>query len=239
MAPGAIKYKRILLKLSGEVMGGKDGKGMDFKVMRNVAAMVKTLVASKVQVAVVIGGGNFWRYRDFKHSRLERVNSDYLGMLATIINSVAFQDELRAAKVKAKAVSSFAVKGLVHEFNTEEARGLLEKGSVVICAGGTGNPFCTTDMAAALRAGELKCDLLVKATNVNYAYDKDPDKYKDAKPLKKLTHDDVLARRLGVMDLAAIATARVAKVPIAIFNMTRPKDLLEILRGKSIGTIIK
>lgn len=220
-------------------MGGKSGKGVDFDFMRKVVEIVKKLINSKVQVAVVIGGGNFWRYRDFKHSKLDRVHSDHLGMLATVINSISFQDELRAAGVNADTFCAFAIDSLVPKFNAENARRLLKQNHVVICAGGTGNPFCSTDMAAALRAGELKCDLMVKATNVNYAYDKDPNKYKDAKPLKKLSYADVLARGLGVLDLAAVATADEADVPIAIFNLTRPRDLLEILKGKSVGTIIK
>jgi len=238
MALGALKYKRILLKLSGEVLGGKKGEGIDFELMRGLVAEIKKLVARKVQVAIVIGGGNFWRYRDFTDSKLDRVNSDYLGMLATIINSVALQDELRAAGVKAEAVSSIPVAGLVEAFEAGPGRKTLAEGVVLICAGGTGNPYCTTDMAAALRAGELQCQLIVKATNVDFAYDKDPHKYKDAKPLKDVSYDEVLARRLGVMDLAAIATAKETRVPIAIFNLNHPQNLLEILQGKKIGTKI-
>ncbi len=236
MALGALKYKRILLKLSGEVLGGTTGEEIDFKFMAKLVAEIKKLVAKKVQVAVVIGGGNFWRYRDFKDSNLDRVNSDYLGMLATIINSIALQDELRAAAVKAQAMSALPVSGVVETFNSSVGRKLLSEGQVVICAGGTGNPYCTTDMAAALRAGELNCNLIVKATNVDYAYDKDPKKFKDAKPLRDVSYDEVLARRLGVMDLAAVATAKETGVPIVIFNLNHPQNLLEILKGKKIGT---
>ncbi len=238
MTLGALKYKRILLKLSGEVLGGKTGEEIDFEFVGTLVREIKKLVAKKVQVAVVIGGGNFWRYRDFKDSNLDRVNSDYLGMIATIINSIALQDELRAAGVKAEAMSALPIGGVVEIFNTRRGRKLLAEGQVVICAGGTGNPYCTTDMAAALRAGELNCDIIVKATNVDYAYDKDPKKYKDAKPLKEVSYDEVLARRLGVMDLAAIATAKETRVPIAIFNLNHPQNLLEILKGKKIGTKI-
>ncbi len=233
-----LKYQRVLLKLSGEVLGGKKGEGIDFKFMRQLCAEIKKLKTYKVELAVVLGGGNYWRYRDFKDANLDRVNSDYMGMLATIINSVALQDELRAVGVKALAVSALPVEGLVDAFHAAEARRQLSAGVVVICAGGTGNPFCTTDSAAALRAGELNCDLIVKATNVDYAYDRDPDKFKDAKPLKRISYDDVLARRLGVMDLSSIAIAKETKVPIAIFNLNKPENLLEILRGKNIGTII-
>lgn len=238
MVLGKLKYKRILLKISGEVMGGKSGSGIDFVFMRKVIAIIKKLLAKKVEVAIVIGGGNYWRYRDFTHSRLDRVNSDYLGMLATVINSVALQDEMRAEGIKADTMSALPVPGLVPGFEAQKARHFLKSGGVMICAGGTGNPFCSTDMAAALRAGELKCDLLVKATNVDYVYDHDPKKFPDAKPLKDLSYDEVLARALGVMDLAAIATAREAKVPIAIFNLQKPQNLPEILKGKKLGTII-
>lgn len=226
------------MKVSGEVMGGKSGQGVDFPTMRVLCQTVKKLQRKKVQLAIVLGGGNFWRYRDFKHSKIDRVNSDYLGMLATMINSVALQDELRAMGVKAMAVSSLPVDGLVAPFGAAAGRAWLEEGGVLICAGGTGNPFCSTDMAAALRAGELQCQLLVKATNVDYAYDRDPRKHPDAKPLKALSHHEVMARGLEVMDLAAVATAAEAEVPIAIFNLQKPENLLEILKGKKVGTMI-
>ena len=238
MAFGKLKYKRVLLKLSGEVLGGEKGQGIDFKLVDGLCKQIKKLMSSKVQLAIVIGGGNFWRYRDFKDSKLDRVNSDYMGMMATIINSVVFQDELRAIGVNAEAVSSLPLDRFIRGFAAAEARKLMADGVVVICAGGTGNPFCTTDSAAALRAGELNCDLIVKATNVDYVYDKDPRKFKDAKPFKTITFDEVLAHELGIMDLGAIATAREANKPIAIFNLNKPENLLEILRGKNMGTII-
>ena len=238
MLSKSLKYKRVLLKLSGEVMGGESGQGIDFDFMRKVILIVKKLLAQKVEVGIVIGGGNFWRYRDFTHSKLDRVHSDYLGMLATVINSVALQDEMRAMGIKAEVMSALSITGLVANFEAIKARAFLKTGGVVICAGGTGNPFCSTDMAAALRAGELQCDLLVKATNVDFAYDRDPNKFADAKPLKDLSYDQVLAGGLGVMDLVAIATAKEVQVPIAIFNLQKPQNLLEILKGKKMGTLI-
>jgi uridylate kinase len=207
--------------------------------MRELGKTIKTLLRRKVQLAIVLGGGNFWRYRDFTHSKVDRVNSDYLGMLATVINCVALQDELRAMGIPAMAVSALPVVGVVPPFEAAAGREWLSHGGVLICAGGTGNPFCSTDMAAALRAGELQCELLVKATNVDYVYDRDPKKFPDASPLKVLSHAEVLARGLGVMDLAAVATAREASMPIAIFNLQKPKNLLEILQGKRIGTIVR
>lgn len=219
-------------------MAGKLENGVDFDFVRELCLEIKKLVAKKVQVAVVIGGGNFWRFRDFQHSKLDRVNSDYLGMLATIINCVSLQDELRSAGVKAEALSALPFDKFIKGFNAAKARRLLDQGIVVICGGGTGNPYCTTDSAAALRAGELNCQLIIKATNVDYVYDKDPRKFKDAKPFKKISYDEVLARGLGIMDLGAIATAKETKVPIAIFNLNTPKNLLDILQGKNVGTII-
>lgn len=238
MVLGKLKYKRVLLKISGEVMGGELGSGIDFDFMRKVIQIIKKLMATKVEVAVVIGGGNYWRYRDFTHSKLDRVHSDYVGMLATVINSVALQDEMRAQGLKVEVMSALSITGMVADFEAIKARALMKSGAVVICAGGTGNPFCSTDMAAALRAGELQCNLLIKATNVDYVYDHDPKKFPKAKPFKAISYDEVLARTLGVMDLAAIATAKEAKVPIAIFNLQKPQNLLEIVKGKQVGTII-
>lgn len=186
-----LKYKRVLLKLSGEVLGGENENGIDFKFLGKLAQEIKQIKKSGAEIAIVIGGGNYWRYRDFKDANLDRVNSDYLGMLATVINSVAMQDELRAAGVRASVLTAFNMDKLAETFSARRAQELLKAGEVVICAGGTGNPFCTTDSAAALRAGELRCDLILKATNVDYAYDKDPRKHKDAKPFKKISYDEV------------------------------------------------
>ena len=232
------KYKRILLKLSGEVLGGQTESGIDFKFINKLVAEIKSLSKKGLEMAIVIGGGNFWRYRDFKDSNLERVHSDYLGMLATIINSVALQDELRAQKVKAVALSAVSVRKLLEDYSWRKAIDLLDNGEIVICAGGTGNPFCSTDTAAVLRAGELACDLIVKATNVDYVYDKDPHKFKNAKPYKTVSYDEVLTNSLGIMDLGAVAMAKDAQVPIAIFNLNKPQNLLEIVQGKNVGTII-
>lgn len=219
-------------------MGGHSDSGIDFKFIGKLADQIKSLSKAGLEIAIVIGGGNFWRYRDFKDSNLERVHSDYLGMLATIINSVALQDELRARKVDALALSAISVKKLLDDYSLRTAREYLAEGKVLICAGGTGNPFCSTDTAAALRAGELECDLIVKATNVDYVYDKDPNKFSNAKPFKKISYNEVLSKSLGIMDLGAIAMAEDAKVPIAIFNLNKPQNLLEIVHGKNVGTII-
>lgn len=233
-----LKYKRVLLKLSGEVLAGKAALGIDLNFLSKLAVEIKKIKQAGAEIAIVIGGGNFWRYRDFKDANLDRVNSDYLGMLATVINCMALQDELIHYGVKAQVLSALPLEKLAPTFSAHRGRELLKSGTIVICAGGTGNPFCTTDSAAALRAGELQCDVVLKATNVDYAYDKDPRKFKDAKPFKKISYDEVLERRLGIMDLGAIATAREARMPIIIFNLNKPANMLEILGGKNIGTYI-
>lgn len=235
---GKMKYKRVLLKLSGEMLGGSSQRGIDFKLLDKLAAEIKKIGQAGIQIAIVIGGGNYWRYRDFKDSNIDRVNSDYLGMLATMINSVALQDELRSIGVKVSVLSALPVERLVESFSARRARELMANGEIVICAGGTGNPFCTTDSAAALRAGELECEIILKATNVDYAYDKDPSEFKDAIPFKKISFDEVLERKLGIMDLGAISLAREAKTPIVVFNLNKPQNMLEIVSGKAIGTFI-
>lgn len=234
-----MKYKRVLLKLSGEALAGKEKSGIDFDFVYQLAGEIKKLVKLKVEVAIVIGAGNYWRYRNFKHIKLDRVNSDYLGMIATIINSIVLQDILRTLKVDAFTMSALPVSNLAERYDAERGRDFLAKKGVLICAGGTGNPFCTTDFAGILRAGELNCDVVMKATNVDFVYDKDPHKFKDAKPIKNASYSEVLQKELEVMDLSAIATAREAKVPIVIFNLHNPKNLLDIIKGKNIGTLIK
>lgn len=233
-----LKYKRILLKLSGEVLGGDKESGLDFRIINDLVKDLKKVVATGVEIAIVVGGGNIWRYRDFKDAGLDRVSSDYLGMLATFFNAVALRELFERNAVKAEVLSAFPMKKLTMEFSARKANHLLKKGRVVICAGGTGNPFCSTDTAAALRAGELQCDLIVKGSNVDYLYDADPRKNPKAKPIPKITFDEVLAKGLTVMDLSAIALAKEAAVPVAIFNLNKPKNLLEILSGKNPGTII-
>lgn len=233
-----MKYKRILLKISGEVLGGDQASGLDFKVINALVKDLKKVVEAGVELAVVVGGGNIWRYRDFKDAGLDRVSSDYLGMLATFFNAVALREIFEKSGVKAEVLSAFPMKKLTLEFSARKANHLLKKGRVVICAGGTGNPFCSTDTAAALRAGELGCDLIVKGSNVDFLYEADPKIKPDAKAIKEISFDEVLAKGLTVMDLSAIALAKEAAVPVAIFNLNKPKNLLEILSGKNPGTII-
>lgn len=233
-----LKYKRVLLKLSGEVFQGVEKHGIDFNLLDDLARQIKEVQKAGAQVAIVIGGGNFWRYRDFVHSHLERVNSDYMGMMATVINSIAFASSLKHAKVKVKVLSALRLPIVVKDYTVRSAKKLLDDGYVIICAGGTGNPFFTTDTAASLRAAELECNLLMKATNVDYVYDKDPKKSKNAKKFDQISYLEVLKRRLKVMDLSAIALCSDSNIPVKVFNLQTKGNIKKIINGQKIGTLI-
>ncbi len=233
-----LKHKRILLKLSGEVLdGGKDG-GINFEVLHNLCKEVAEVKKLGVEVVVVIGGGNIWRFRDFKDSGLDRVSSDYMGMLATVMNAMAMEDQFGKVGVQARALSAISMPVVVGTYLRAKALDYLRKGYVVICAGGTGNPYFTTDTAAALRAQELDCDVLLKATKVDYVYDKDPMKYKDAKKFTNLTYNEVLTRELGVMDLTAVSLCLEKKLPIIVFNLHKKGNIARVVQGEKIGTLI-
>lgn len=238
MAKKRLKYKRILLKLSGEVLEGSKGSGIDFKVLKALCKEISDVKKLGVEIGIVIGGGNFWRYRDFKASGIDRVHSDYMGMTATIMNSLAMQDMFKNFKVDARAMSAFSIPVVVESYLRDKALHYLDKGKVVICAGGTGNPFFTTDTAAALRALELNCDAFLKATKVDYVYDKDPVKHKGAKLFKKMSYNKVLSMELGVMDLSAVSMCAESKLPIAVFNLTKHGNIRKVVEGKAVGTII-
>lgn len=232
------KYKRIMLKLSGEVMEGKKDSGIDFKVVENLCKEIKDVKKMGVDIAVVIGGGNFWRYRDFVDSGIDRVHSDYMGMMATIMNSIALRDGFRKVKVDARPMSAFAMPVVVEEYLRDRAIKYMDSGKIVICAGGTGNPFFTTDTAASLRALELNCDVLMKATKVDYVYDKDPVKHKNAKAYKKMSYGEVLEQALGVMDLSAVALCRDNDLPVQVFNLTKKGNIAKVVKGQQVGTLI-
>ena len=235
---GKLAYKRILLKLSGEVLEGKKGSGIDFKVLDDLCREVAGVRKMGVQIALVIGGGNFWRYRDFADSGIDRVHSDYMGMMATIMNSLAMRNNFTKYKVDARPMSAFSMPVVVEEYLRDRALSYMEKGKIVICAGGTGNPFFTTDTAAALRALELECDVVLKATKVDYVYDKDPVKYKNAKSFRTLTYAEVLARKLEVMDLSAVSLCGDNKMPVIVFNLTKKGNIARVVKGEKIGTLI-
>lgn len=233
-----LKYKRILLKLSGEVLqGGKDG-GIDFKMVQTICKEVAEVRKLGVQIAIVIGGGNIWRYRDFKDSGLERVTSDYMGMLATIMNSMALQDQFEKMGIGAPIGSAISMPIVVGTYLRPKALDYLKKGKVLICAGGTGNPFFTTDTAGVLRAMELNCDIMLKATKVDFVYDKDPMKHKDAKKFTHLSYHEVLSRELGIMDLAAVSLCLEKKLPIMVFNLHKKGNIAKVVKGEQVGTLI-
>lgn len=233
-----LKYKRVLLKLSGEALEGQRDHGIDFSYLKVLGNQIKEVVQLGVELVIVIGGGNFWRYRDFKDSAIERTSSDYMGMIATIMNSIAMQSGLEKMGLKAKAFSAIDVPVILETYYRRKAIEDLEKGTIVVCAGGTGNPYFTTDSAAALRAAELQCEIILKATNVDYVFDKDPNKNKNAKPYKKVSYMEVLEKRLGVMDLSAIAMSRDANIPILVFNLLKKNNIIKAIKGEKVGTLI-
>lgn len=219
-------------------MEGKKGSGIDFKVVEALCREIVDVQKLGVEIAIVIGGGNFWRYRDFLESGIDRVHSDYMGMMATIMNSLVLRNAFKKFKVDARPLSSFAMPVVIEEYFRDKALAYLEKKKIVICAGGTGNPFFTTDTAAALRGLELHCDVLMKATKVDFVYDKDPMKYKNAKKFDKLTYHKVLDLGLGVMDLSAVSLCAGSNLPISVFNLTKKGNIARVVRGESIGTLI-
>lgn len=233
-----IKYKRILLKLSGEVFKGDLPYGIDGEVLMELAARVKEIVKMGCQVGIVIGGGNLWRFRDFKHLTLGRVTSDTIGMMATVMNALAFEDALKSLKVDVRAVSAFPCEKAMENYVPKRAIHHLEKGRVVIFAGGTGSPFFTTDSAAALRALEMNCDVLLKATKVDFVYDKDPVKYKDAKKYTNMRYQQVIEQNLNVMDLTCASLCKEADLPMLVFNLNRKDSIKKAVSGQKIGTII-
>lgn len=233
-----MSYRRIMLKLSGEALTKEGESGIDHETVVNIASEIQTLAQKDVQIVVVVGGGNIWRFRDTTDSGIERTASDAIGMLATIMNSVALQSALESVGVDTRVCSSINVPQLAEPFIRRRALRHLEKGRVVICAGGTGNPFFTTDSAAALRASELSCEILLKATNVDGIYDKDPNKSSDAVMYDALTYEQAIAQHLKVMDQAAFSICMDQKLPIRVFNFSKTGSLLRAAMGENIGTLV-
>lgn len=233
-----MKYKRVLLKLSGESLGGPDGQGIDEDMFARYASEIKEITQMGVQVAVVIGGGNIFRGLSGVNRGFDRVKGDQMGMLATVINSIALAMSIRGAGVKAEVFTSTLMEPYARYYMRDEALSLMESGGVAIIAGGTGNPFFTTDSASALRAVELKADVLLKGTRVDGVYDSDPEKNPKAVRFEKLTFDKALADNLKVMDLTAFALCKENNMPIAVFDMNREGNLAAVVKGENIGTIV-
>ena len=232
------RYKRVLLKLSGEALTGGERFGIDPKVLDQMALEIGQLIGIGVQVGVVIGGGNLFRGAALQKAGLDRVTGDHMGMLATVMNALAFRDALERSGIPSRVMSSIPMSGVVDHYDRRNAIRFLNSGDVMIFAAGTGNPFFTTDTAACLRGIEIDADIVLKATKVEGVYDKDPMAHDDAKMFSDLTYDQVLTQKLGVMDLTAICLCQDNDLPLQIFKMDKPGALLNIIRGANEGTII-
>jgi uridylate kinase len=233
-----IRYRRVLLKLSGEALMGDQSYGLDPKVVARVAREVQSVHALGAEVCVVIGGGNIFRGLVGAAQGMERATADYMGMLATVINSLAMQSALEAQGVVTRVLSAIGMQAICEPYIRRRAIRHMEKGRVVIFAAGTGNPFFTTDTAAALRASEMECEALLKATKVDGVYSADPHKDKSAVRYERLTYMDVLSRDLQVMDAAAISLARENKIPILVFSIHTDGGFADVLTGRGRFTIV-
>ncbi len=233
------QYKRILLKLSGEALTGQEAFGIDPKVLDRMALEIGQLVGIGVQVGLVIGGGNLFRGAALNTAGLDRVTGDHMGMLATVMNALALRDALERANINSRVMSAIPMSGVVDHYDRRHAIRALEDGDVVVFAAGTGNPFFTTDSAACLRGIEIDAGLVLKATKVDGVYDKDPVKNSDAQKFDRLSYDQVLEMKLGVMDLTAICLCRDHGMPVRVFQMDKPGALLSIVMGESEGTLIE
>ena len=231
-----MKNKRVLLKLSGEALSKEEGTGIDFDKLLEIAKVIKEAVDMGIEVAIVVGGGNFWRGRS--NTMMDNCTSDYIGMLATTMNALALNDALLQSGVDSRVQTSVEMRQISELFVRGRAMKHLEKGRVVVFGCGTGSPFFSTDTAAALRASEIGADILLKATNVDYVYSKDPRKYSDFEVIKETSHLRVMKDKLRVMDLTAISLCMDNNMPIRIFNLNYLNNLRKALLGEEIGTLI-
>ena len=235
---GDQKYQRILLKLSGEALTGNEGFGIDPKILDNMALEIGQLVGIGVQVGLVIGGGNLFRGAALSAAGLDRVTGDHMGMLATVMNALAMRDALERSSIATQVMSAIPMSGVVDRYDRRKAMRALDNGDVVIFAAGTGNPLFTTDSSACLRAIEVGCDLMLKATKVDGVYSADPVKVEGAEKYSSLSFDEMLHRELEVMDLTATVLCRSHGLPVRVFAMERRGALLNIVRGGDEGTLI-
>jgi uridylate kinase len=234
----ALPYQRVLVKLSGEALMGEGDYGIDPAVIKRIANELQELVEMGVKVAVVIGGGNIFRGAGLARAGMDRVTGDHMGMLATVMNSLALQDALESLGLHARVMSAIRINQVCEDYIRRRAVRHLEKSRVVIFAAGTGNPFFTTDTAASLRAIEINADLLLKATKVNGVYSDDPVKNSKATRYARLTFDKVLTDRLNVMDATAVVMCRDNRLPLRVFNLNNVGDLPRVVRGEDVGTLV-
>jgi uridylate kinase len=232
------RYSRILVKLSGEALMGQGDYGVDPLVLRRIAGEISDIIEMGVQVAVVIGGGNIFRGAGLARAGMDRVTGDHMGMLATVMNGLAMQDALESLGLHVRVMSAIRINQVCEDYIRRRAVRHLEKGRIVIFAAGTGNPFFTTDTAASLRAIEINAELLLKATKVNGVYSDDPMKNPAAVHYGRLTFDKVLADKLNVMDATAVVMCRDNRLPLRVFNLNNPGDLMRIVRGEDVGTVV-
>lgn len=231
------KYKRIILKLSGEALGGSDGKGIDELIVSEVSDQIKVLVDAGVEVAIVIGGGNFWRGRSSE--KMDRSTADYMGMMATVINALALQDSMDQKGLSTRVMSAIEMRQIAEPYIKRRAVRHLEKGRVVIFAAGIGNPFFSTDTTAALRAAEIEAEVILLAKKIDGVYDSDPNINPDAKKYITMTHDEVINQKLGVMDTTAATLCYENSIPILVFALEHTENIIRACEGENIGTIIE
>ncbi len=231
-------YKRIVLKLSGEALEGKRGFGIDPKTIASIAQQIKDVRALGVDIVCIIGGGNFFRGVEGEKNGIDRATADYIGMLATVMNGLVMSDALEKVGVQTRVQSALEIKALCEPYIRRRAMRHLEKGRVVIFAAGTGNPYFTTDTAAALRAVEMNAEVILKATKVDGVYDKDPMKHKGAKKFTSLSYLNVIKKQLRVMDTTATSLCMENQLPIVVFNLNRPGNIRRVVMGEKIGTLV-
>jgi uridylate kinase len=230
------KYNRILIKLSGEALAGEKSTGLDFDVIKNICESIKKAADTGVQIGIVVGGGNFWRGRS--SGDMDRTTADHIGMLATAMNALAVGDVLKSLGLDVRVQTAINMVQVAEPLIRNKAIRHMEKGRVVIFGCGTGNPFFSTDTAAALRGAEIEADILFKATMVDGVYDKDPHKFSDAVKYDTLTFDEVLSKNLGVMDSTAASMCRDNKIPVLVFDLGRPDNIVDAVLGKNVGTVV-
>ena len=233
-----MSYKRVLLKLSGEALLGEKSYGVDPKRILAYSEEIKEIIDSGVEIAIVIGGGNIFRGVSGASNGIDRVQADYMGMLATVINGLALQSSLEDLEVQTRLQTAFKIEAVAEPYIKRKAVRHLEKKRVVIFSGGTGNPFFTTDSAAVLRAIEINADVILKGTRVDGIYNNDPEKNKDAVKFKQISYDEAIAKKLKVMDSTAFTLSKENELPIIVFNMNKPGNLKKIINGKEVGTIV-
>ncbi len=234
-----MKFKRVLIKISGEALAGGKKTGYDFDLISEVCTVLKQAVDQGAQIGVVIGGGNFWRGVKDGAGKVERVSADRMGMLATCMNCLAVCDVLRQLGAKARVMTAVDIMGVGERYDTRRAIEYLEAGEIVLFAGGSGLPFFSTDTAAALRAAEIHADAILLAKNIDGVYDDDPRKNAAAVKFDSISYDEVLARRLAVMDTTATAIAMENGIPAAVFALANPVNILRVLNGENVGTIVE